>query len=79
MDQLLATVEYNNLSLLQYDYFLIEHFTVATYSSLSFGTSLTMPSQMSRVEQELNELRQKHLAKNQRDKLKNGRLSYVRP
>ena len=31
-----------------------------------------MPSQMSRVEQELNELRQKHLAKNQRDKLKNG-------
>ena len=33
-----------------------------------------MASQMSRVEQELNELRQKHLAKNQRDKLKNGKI-----
>ena len=31
-----------------------------------------MPSQMSRVEKELIELREKHLAKNQRDKLKDG-------
>ena len=39
-----------------------------------------MASQQSnRVAQELNDLRQKHLAKSQRDKLKDGKLSCVSP
>ena len=38
-----------------------------------------MASQMSRVAQELNDLRQKHLAKSQRDKLKDGKRRFSCP
>ena len=36
-----------------------------------------MATQMSRVSKELDELREKHLAKNQRDKLKDGTFIYL--